>query len=194
MRSINYFLTLLIFMGVTAGAMAQYNVGNKNTQNLKKSEFSKLEFKAAVAEYVADEAEKNDGYFIVNDREQNKDLKLRLLNVHNDDVSYLGDNTYFVCSDFRGEDGEIYDVDIFMKGDDAESLVAQESHIHKVNGKERYKWKEVTIWEKEDFKTGNAMEDDQPAQEARKREGELNKASGKLKKDALKLAPSTKFE
>lgn len=117
----------------------------------EKKQLTIEEFADAVNDYIAAESNNNDGFFLVNDEKQNKELKLTLLKVHREKLSALGDDTYFVCADFTGEDGKTYDIDIFMKGDSKENLEATEKMVHKVNGKERYLWyEEDNVWKRKE--------------------------------------------
>ena len=107
------------------------------------------ELAVAVKEYVEMESEENDGYFSVKDDQQNKTLQLQLTKVHEERLASLGDNVYFVCADFKGTDGNTYDIDIFMEGTSKDNLEATETSVHKMNGKERYTWhEEKGVWEK----------------------------------------------
>jgi hypothetical protein len=107
------------------------------------------ELAVAVKDYVEMEAEENDGYFSVKDDQQNKTLQLELTKVHEERLASLGDNVYFVCADFKGTDGNTYDIDIFMEGTSKDNLEATETSVHKMNGKERYTWhEEKGLWKK----------------------------------------------
>lgn len=99
-------------------------------------------FKKAVENYVSTESASNNGYFLVHDEKQDKYLKLKFTKMMDEDLSALGNNQYFVCSDFEGADGNTYDVDIIMQGTSAENLKAVKKYVHKVNGNPRYEWVE----------------------------------------------------
>jgi len=92
------------------------------------------------------EQQHNSGYFFVYDSVKQEELKLKLIKVHDDRLAALGNGTYFVCSDFKGTDGNTYDVDIFMKGK-GDNLEATSKRVHKVNGVARYSWyKSGDVW------------------------------------------------
>ncbi len=113
----------------------------------KGAQISINNFKKAVEDYVKTESASNDGYFLVHDDKQNKYLKLKYKKMMDEDLSALGNNQYFVCSDFEGADGNTYDVDIIMQGKTANTLKAVKKYVHKVNGKPRYKWVEENgVW------------------------------------------------
>lgn len=108
-------------------------------------------FKKAVEDYVASESASNNGYFLVHDEKQDKYLKLKFTKMMEEDLSALGNNQYFVCSDFEGADGNSYDIDIIMEGDSAETLKAVKKYVHKVNGKARYEWVEENgVWKQKE--------------------------------------------
>ena len=112
-----------------------------------KKQLDVKEFSEAVTDYVNNESKEHNGYFEVEDPVQKKTLKLKLEKVHDDRLSALGDDVYFVCADFKATDGNVYDIDIFMKGKDKHDLTATETKVHKQNGVPRYTWyEEDGVW------------------------------------------------
>lgn len=112
-----------------------------------KKQLDVKEFSEAVKDYVNKESKEHNGYFEVEDPVQKKTLKLKLDKVHEDRLSALGDDVYFVCADFTATDGNVYDIDIFMKGEDKDDLTATEIKVHKQNGVPRYTWyEEDGVW------------------------------------------------
>jgi len=121
----------------------------KEQPKVEKHELTIQELAEAVKEYINNESKKGKGYFLVQDDKQKKTLWLKLKKIHEDRLSPLGDDIYFVCADFKATDGNTYDVDIFMKGEDKESLKATEVIVHKDNGKPRYSWYEENgVWKR----------------------------------------------
>jgi len=97
--------------------------------------------------YVAKDAALKGGYFLFYDDKTKKPLVLSLDRVHEDRLSKVAADTYFACADFKTPTGKMYDLDIFMKGKDKNSLEVTEITVHKENGKERYKWLESDgVW------------------------------------------------
>lgn len=143
MKKIKYFFVAIAFIGFTNISFAQSeHPGNGEMEHPTSSKtVNKKNFTQAIKSYVKKESADNNGYFIVHDKKQDKDLKLKLIKIHEDKLASLGDNTYFMCSDFKGKNGKTYDIDVFMKGKDVNSLKATKTSVHKVNGKERYTWK-----------------------------------------------------
>jgi hypothetical protein len=98
------------------------------------------QFADAAENYIKQKTEEK-GHFPVTDKKQDKELELKLIKIHRKRLSHLGNNLYFVCADFQGQDGNTYDVDIFMKGTSKDDLKAtRKPMVHKVNGNERFSW------------------------------------------------------
>ncbi len=113
------------------------------------STVSKENLAEAIEMYVSQEAEVKGGYFLVFDGKADKPLVLSLKKVHKERLSKVGKDTYFACADFVTPGGKAYDLDIFMKGADAENLVVTEVSVHKEDGKARYKWQQKRgVWKK----------------------------------------------
>lgn len=117
-----------------------------------KAELTLEQLAQSIHDYVTQDTALKGGYFLVYDQVAKKPLVLTLDHVHEDRLSALGDEVYFACADFKSQDGKLIDVDVFMKNGDS-GLVPTEVHIHKVDGKPRYTWKqEGDIWVREDVK------------------------------------------
>lgn len=115
------------------------------------SEPTKDQLADAVEKYVADAAAKTEGVFKVVDQKTGETLELVLDKVHRKRLSKVAEGKYFACADFTTKDGQIYDLDVFMEGPDADSLEFSEFSIHKEDGIERYTWyEEDGIWMKKD--------------------------------------------
>lgn len=106
-----------------------------------KSSLTLEEFARAITRYVTGDTSTKGGYFLVFDRVEKKPLALTLERVHSERLSALGGGIYFACADFTSIDGTAYDVDVFMQ-EGGGGLQTTEVHIHKVNGKPRYTWRE----------------------------------------------------
>ncbi|MEA1881215.1 MAG: hypothetical protein U9N31_02295 [Candidatus Marinimicrobia bacterium] len=94
-----------------------------------------------------------DKLFVVEDEHSGQTLKLKLMKVHRERLSNVGNDTYFACADFKAEDGKVYDLDVFMTGENAEELSFQKFHVHKEEGVERYNWAEKDgVWQQVSLK------------------------------------------
>ncbi len=102
----------------------------------------------AIIEYVNNESDLKGGFFLVYDKEQGEALALKLDKVHKERLATLGHGVYFACADFNATDGNVYDLDIFMK-DSEHGLEVSDISVHKKNGKARYGWVEKDgVWSK----------------------------------------------
>jgi transglutaminase-like putative cysteine protease len=79
------------------------------------------------------------GYF--NFQNDTLDLKLKLVRVHTEYLSVLGPNAFFACVDLATENGDVYDMDFFLKGEPGDMQVTR-TDLHKLNGKPYYTWKQ----------------------------------------------------
>jgi transglutaminase-like putative cysteine protease len=89
--------------------------------------------------FIADQTEKNDGFFPVKD--ENHDMKMKLVRVHTEYLSNLGPKSHFACVDLVDESGDVYDVDFFMEGEPG-GMDVTSTTVHKLNGKPFYSWKQ----------------------------------------------------
>lgn len=106
----------------------------------------------AINDYVTNDARAKGGYFLVYDPVAKKPIVLTLDRVHEERLSSLGGGIYFACADFTSPEGTTYDIDVFMKENET-GLEATEVHVHKVDGKPRYTWKEEAgVWVREKTK------------------------------------------
>lgn len=89
----------------------------------------------------------NNDNFPLKDTEEGKDLKLKLIRVHEDRVSYIKkEDAYFACTDFVTEDGKtMYDIDFWMKKNDKGELEVYQTKIHKKDGAPRFTYKDDEI-------------------------------------------------
>lgn len=79
-----------------------------------------------------------EGYF--NFQNDTVDLSLKLVRVHTEYLSILGKNEFFACVDLATADGDVYDLDFFLKGAPGNMEVTK-TDLHKLNGKPYYTWK-----------------------------------------------------
>lgn len=159
MKKIRNIFLLIAIISFTATAYAQPGTVSEHPPHhhptKEGAQIPINNFKKAVENYVQKESDKNGGYFIVHDKKQDKDLHLKFVKMMPEDLSALGDNKYFVCSDYKGKDGNDYDIDIIMQGKSADSLKAIKKYVHKVNGNARFEWVEQKdkTWKREPVKS-----------------------------------------
>lgn len=97
------------------------------------------EIEEGIKDFIAQKTEENGGFFPVKD--ENHDLKMKLVRVHTEYLSNLGPKRHFACVDLVDESGEVYDVDFFMEGEPG-AMTVTETTVHKLNGKPFYSWKQ----------------------------------------------------
>ncbi|MCS5488928.1 transglutaminase-like domain-containing protein [Algoriphagus limi] len=137
-RSVYYLLNyafILVFIGFACQA-PQKEV-SEITPTPKKVSIAEIE--EGINAYIAEKTKENDGVFPVKDEEH--DLKMKLVRVHTEYLSNLGPERHFACVDLVDESGDVYDVDFFMEGKPGDMTVTQTT-VHKLNGKPFYSWKQ----------------------------------------------------
>lgn len=97
------------------------------------------EIEAGIKAFIAQKTAENNGVFPVKD--ENNDLKMKLVRVHTEYLSNLGPEKHFACVDLVDESGDVYDVDFFMEGKPG-AMSVTETSVHKLNGKPFYSWKQ----------------------------------------------------
>ena len=97
------------------------------------------EIEAGIKAFIAQKTAENNGIFPVKD--ENNDLKMKLVRVHTEYLSNLGPDKHFACVDLVDESGDVYDVDFFMEGKPG-AMSVTETSVHKLNGKPFYFWKQ----------------------------------------------------
>ena len=97
------------------------------------------EIEAEIKNYISQTTQENAGFFPVKD--ENHDLKMKLVRVHTEYLSNLGPESHFACVDLVDESGDVYDVDFFMEGSPG-SMTITSTSVHKLNGKPYYSWKQ----------------------------------------------------
>ena len=67
-------------------------------------------------------------------------LLLKLKKIHRERLAAIERDLYFVCADFVTVNGEIYDIDMFVKGPTRSTLKIFDISVHKEEGRARYTW------------------------------------------------------
>ncbi len=126
----------------------------KSSAKKEKQQLTIEKFADAAEQYIEKESQKNNGYFLVKDKERDSTLKLQLSKIHRKRLSHLGNNVYFVCANFYSQDSTLYDIDIFMKGTKKDNLTpTREAMVHKVEGEPRFTWyEEDGVWKTQPVK------------------------------------------
>ena len=130
-----------IFLFTSAATMAVAGEHPSEHPAGEQSEVTTETISHAIEKEVKNSAKKNDGYFIVEDKEAGKTLYLKLDKIHKERLSAVKKNLYFACVDFTNKDGRTYDIDFFLK-DASGKLKVSETIVHKEEGKPRYNWEQ----------------------------------------------------
>jgi hypothetical protein len=140
-------LVALVLPGLGT-ARAQEHPEHPKSEEAAVPALTKDQLADAITAYVKKQS--RDGWYALTDPQDGKPLRLKLDSVHRERLSQVSPHTYFACADFVADDGVKYDLDFFMKGEDAAKLTFSEVAIHKRNGVERYRWREENgMWKKE---------------------------------------------
>ena len=100
----------------------------------------------AIKDHISAVTSANNGYYPLTDTEEGKDLKLTLVKVHEDKVSYIKkEDAYFACADFTAEGGSAYDVDFWMKKNPEGKLELYQAKIHMKDGTARLTYQDDEI-------------------------------------------------
>lgn len=97
------------------------------------------DIQAGIEKHIEEKSRLDGGYFVL--PFSNKDLRLKLVKVHVEYLATLGPRHHFACVDLADTDGEVYDVDFFLKGDPGDMRVT-ETTVHKINGQPLYAWEQ----------------------------------------------------
>ena len=94
---------------------------------------------AGIERHIQEQVRLGGGYFKLPFR--NRELRLKLVEVHTEYLSKLGPGRYFACVDLADVSGDVYDVDFFLAGDPA-AMKVTETTVHKLNGQPFYAWEQ----------------------------------------------------
>lgn len=112
---------------------------NQQESTQKKRKVTVADVEQGIRDNIAQRVKEGDGYF--NFENDSLDLSLKLVRVHTEYLSVLGPNEFFACVDLATTDGDVYDVDFFLKGEVGDMEITK-TDIHKLNGKPYYTWKQ----------------------------------------------------
>ena len=112
---------------------------NQGSHDLVEKRVDIADIEAGIKSYIDEKVKEGEGYFHFKDNE--KELRLKLVRVHTEYLSNLGPNRHFACVDLADVSGDVYDVDFFLEGATGNMSVTQTT-LHKLNGKPFYSWKQ----------------------------------------------------
>lgn len=98
------------------------------------------EIQDGIEAHIKEQTRLGGGVFVLSDGDKTLDLKL--VRVHTEYLANLGPDRHFACIDLATADGQVYDVDFFLKGKPG-AMTVTETTIHKRNGQPRYVWEQL---------------------------------------------------
>ena len=140
-------LVVLLIFGLAASAFTQEHPEHPKAKTKGEEHpkamvsVSKEMLAEAIEGYIKKDADLKGGYFLVYDAKAKTALALTLDKVHRDKLAMVSEGLYFACTDLKSTDGEMYDLDFFMKATES-GLQISEVMIHKKAGTARYTWVE----------------------------------------------------
>lgn len=132
------FSLLLPFVACQSKEEKTAVVTEKTEVLAKKATIQQVE--SGIRSNIEQRTKEGGGYF--NFSSDTMDLSLKLVRVHTEYLSVLGPEEFFACVDLATENGDVYDVDFFMKGT-PEDMEVTKTNVHKLNGKPYYSWKQA---------------------------------------------------
>lgn len=111
--------------------------GKASVQNVPHLVSADLE--TSIRRHIDEQKAANAGLFPI--RFEDREIKLKLVRVHTEYLGTIEDDLHFACVDLATEDGNVYDVDFFLRGE-ASNAVVTETMVHKLNGKPYFVWEQ----------------------------------------------------
>src|SRR3990167_2287478 len=96
-----------------------------------------VEIQAGIEKYIAGKTADGGGFFKL--QSHGKEYLFKLVRVHTEYLSRLGQGRYFACVDMVEASGDVYDIDFFLAGN-AKEMTVTETTLHKLNGIPYYTW------------------------------------------------------
>ena len=119
------------------------NTGDNSDQSNTKADFESnvvtSDIEKSIRAHIDNQVRLGDGYFKISFRD--KTLQLKLVRIHVEYLATLGPKTHFACVDLAGVDGDFYDVDFFLTGDE-HGMEVTKTMVHKINGQPIYVWEQ----------------------------------------------------
>ena len=122
-------LLIVLYVGL-AGCQSQVETAQQAPAQTPPSD---ADVRAAITRYVEEDAALKGG-FLLKDPRSDQVQVLSFDNVH-EAVHEVEDGRYYACVDLKDTAGNIYDVDIYLKGT-ASELKPDKLIVHKINGEE----------------------------------------------------------
>jgi hypothetical protein len=104
---------------------------------------------SVINQYVLMESRVNGGHFLLFDEKTQKPLALDPKTFSNKGLLCSSGDIAFVCTQMRGRDGLLYDIDFFINTKQGREEL-DTVQVHAIDGKERYTWvQKGDIWKQQ---------------------------------------------
>ena len=144
MCNIKYPLVNSILLALLLLSSCQSKENDKTLHSLEVKKDSKkatiLDVERGIRANISARTEEGGGFFKF--KNDTTEFSLKLVRVHTEYLSVLKPNEFFACVDLATEEGDVYDVDFFLKGS-RDSMKVTGITLHKLNGKPYYTWKQA---------------------------------------------------
>ena len=111
---------LILIMGLVNFLVAEHPSEHPTT--VKSPKLTIAQLAESIEKYIQQDVVLKGGFFVF-DIKNDEVLNLTLSKIHKERLSNIGDDTYFACADFQASNGNIYDLDIFMMGNQKRNWV-----------------------------------------------------------------------
>ncbi len=133
------FICILLALSNCQSSSQNSNDLSKGKVNSKNKKVTIQDVDRGIRSNIDSKIKEGGGYFTFwND---STELRLKLVRVHTEYLSILGSHEFFACVDLATVNGDVYDVDFFLKGT-ADDMKVTKTDVHKLNGKPYYAWKQ----------------------------------------------------
>ena len=133
------FIAALILLGSCQPQENKETLQSEKVSNESTEKITIADVERGIRANIDSRTKEGGGYF--NFTNDTTDFSLKLVRVHTEYLSVLKKDEFFACVDLATEDGDVYDMDFFLKGTRDEMQVTRTT-LHKLNGKPSYSWKQ----------------------------------------------------
>ena len=133
------FIAALILLGSCQPQENKETLQSEKVSNESTEKITIADVERGIRANIDSRTKEGGGYF--NFTNDTTDFSLKLVRVHTEYLSVLKKDEFFACVDLATEDGDVYDMDFFLKGTRDEMQVTRTT-LHKLNGKPYYSWKQ----------------------------------------------------
>ena len=140
-QGIKPLVVLFLILSTLLTACSNRNADDRPSE--KKRDFESnvvtTDIEREIKAHINEQVRLGKGYFELSFEE--KDLRLKLVRIHVEYLATLGPTSHFACVDLASADGEFYDVDFFLAGDE-HGMSVTKTMVHKLNGQPFYVWEQ----------------------------------------------------